>query len=68
VPVEAFWKLKTDSRSDFLRTNKYISSNRRVYRMKAFLQYINRGEKETVMRRLPRYQPNTGQSEPLSRT
>jgi hypothetical protein len=144
VPVETFWKFKTDFRSDALLTNKYITSNRFVYRvdnvvvtetrytnlpdvvfrwqtteypsartlsyvllnpkdcgqrfnygfikleavgrgtrvthssyfdffgaalwaglpgpigMKAFLEYTARWEQETILRLLPRYQPNSG--------
>jgi hypothetical protein len=144
VPVETFWKFKTDFQSDLLLTNKYIASNRFVYSannmvvtetrytntpdivfrwqtmvypsihrlnyvllnpedcgqrfnygfikieavgsgtrvthssyfdffgaslwaglpgpigMEAFLRYTARWEQETIMRLLPRYQPNTG--------
>jgi hypothetical protein len=44
-----------------LLTNKYISSNCLFYRMQAFLQCTARWEKETVIRRLPRYQPDSDQ-------
>ncbi|MFZ1198873.1 MAG: hypothetical protein WAO07_01795 [Desulfobacterales bacterium] len=32
VPIEVFWKFKTDFDGDFLETNRYIDSSRFVYR------------------------------------
>ena len=47
VPIEIFWRFKTDFHGDFIETNKYVREQGAISLgggMKAFLEYIARWE------------------------